>query len=181
MKITLLRHAMTEGNSKKQYIGRTDEDILQAPKCVSEEGGVLYVTPLKRTSQTARAMFPNKKPVVVSALAEMDFGDFEGKSYVDMEYNKPYRAWVDGGCIDTCPGGEARDEFISRVKKGFLEVVHSSDEDLIFVLHGGVIMAIMYSFFPSNDYFAWRCENCSGYEFEFENSLKITNVVEVKA
>ncbi len=177
MKITIIRHAMTAGNSKKHYNGRTDEDILETPKCISEDTGIVYVTPLRRTSQTASGMFPNKTQVVVSGLTEMDFGEFEGKSYKDMENLPSYREWVEGGCVGLCPGGESRKIFCERVKSAFLEILDSSDgEDLLFVVHGGVIMAIMHSFCPRGDYFSTMCDNCCGYEFDIDQDLQVKNL-----
>ncbi len=181
MKVTLLRHAMTAGNEKKQYIGSTDEDILSPPRCVSEEGGTVYITSLKRTAQTASAMFPNKSQVVVWGLEEMDFGDFEQKNCLDMEHMKSYREWVDGGCIGVCPAGESRGDFMARVKRAVLGAVNASrEQSMLFVVHGGVIMAIMHSFYPGSDYYAFRCENCCGYEFDFDENYTVSNVRGVK-
>ncbi len=180
MTITLIRHAMTKGNSEKRYIGKTDEDILQIPPCANEEEGLVYVTPLKRTAQTAAALFPNRTQQVVPALAEMDFGIFEGKNYHEMEKFAPYRAWVDGGCLGKCPGGESRKTFSKRVCKGFLETVQNSKEtELLFVLHGGVIMALMQYFSKKENYYDWMCENCCGYRFEYEQE-KLTQVRSVR-
>ncbi len=170
MRITLIRHASTKGNLKKQYIGKTDEDIVHTPPVFSEQQGLVYVTPLKRTAQTAAALFPNKHQQVVPALVEMDFGIFEGKNYQEMEDFLPYRQWVEGGCLDSCPNGESREAFSKRVCKGFLELLDiSAQEDMVFVVHGGVVMALMHHFCPEKDYFSWHCENCCGYTFEFSN------------
>ncbi len=170
MKIILIRHAMTNGNLHKRYIGKTDEDILSVPCVASKEAGIVYVTPLKRTSQTAAGLFPRKKQVVVSALAEMDFGLFEGKNYHEMKDFLPYRNWVDGGCIATCPGGESFEGFSKRVCNGFLQLVNTQKQkEIFFVVHGGVIMALMQYFCPEKDFYSWHCENCCGYIFEWEN------------
>ncbi len=168
MNITLIRHAQTPGNRKKQYIGRTDEDIVAPPSAVSEEVGTVYVTPLKRTGQTAAALFPNRTQRVVPGLSEMDFGIFEGKSYLDMEHFAPYRNWVEGGCLGTCPEGESRETFSKRVWQAFGEQVHGTREDeLIFVVHGGVIMALMHRLCPQYDLYHWHCDNGAGYCFDF--------------
>ncbi len=41
------------------------------------------ITPLQRTRQTARMLFPDAELVVADGLKEMDFGVFEGRNYRD--------------------------------------------------------------------------------------------------
>ena len=79
MRIYLIRHGMTPGNKLGQYIGSSDEPIIEsgftAPKQVEnpESKKLVYVTPLIRTQQTAKIMFPNAEQIVAADLREMDF------------------------------------------------------------------------------------------------------------
>lgn len=59
---------------------------------------MVYITPLQRTAQTARVLFPEAELVVVKDLQEMCFGSFEGKNYVEMEHDADYQAWVQANC-----------------------------------------------------------------------------------
>ena len=115
MKLYLLRHGETAYNAEKRYQGISDIPL-------SEEGkkelipadffpDVVYVSPLSRTKDTAKALFPLAKQVVVPDFREMDFGVFEGRNYIEMEHDAAYRAWVDGNCEGTCPGGECKADF----------------------------------------------------------------------
>ena len=89
MKVWLLRHGRTAYNGGRRYQGRTDVPLSPegAAELVRAEimPPVVYVSPLCRTGQTAARMFPAAKQVVVKNLAEMDFGAFEGRNYVEME------------------------------------------------------------------------------------------------
>ena len=115
IKIKLIRHAQTNGNLSKKYVGFTDEDICdigienakkRAIIIGSDTQELVYVTPMKRTAQTAKILFPNAKQVIINGLAEMNFGVFEGKNFKDLAHSEEYRKWVDSGCTTQCPDGE---------------------------------------------------------------------------
>ena len=74
----------------------------------------VYVSPLRRAVQTAQTLFPAAALVTVGDLAEMDFGDFDGRTADEMAEDPAYRAWVEQGCSTRCPNGERRAEFCSR-------------------------------------------------------------------
>ena len=174
MQVTLIRHGQTAGNVLHRYIGRTDEPLseegaaLAAAKGSDPELQTVYVTPLRRTQQTAAILFPSARQIIVDDLREMDFGDFEGRSFSEMEHDTAYRAWVEGGCLESCPNGEGRAEFSQRVCAAFANLVADAaargEESVTFVVHGGTIMAIMERFArPCKDYYSYAVQNCNGY------------------
>lgn len=173
MQIVLIRHAQTPGNALRRYIGRTDEPLSREGIRAAEAAGALpevrhvFVTPLSRTQQTARILFPDAEQTVLPALREMDFGDFENRNADEMHDDMAYRVWVDGGCLGACPNGEATPEFTERVCEGFLAALRSIPADArqaFFVVHGGVIMAIMSRFArPEITYYDAWVKNCAGY------------------
>ena len=174
MQVTLIRHSKTPGNAELRYNGRTDEPLSEEGVALAEQVGAdlgvhrVCVTPLQRTQQTAVILFPEAEQIVVDDLREMDFGDFEGRSYTEMEHDQAYRAWVEGGCLAPCPNGEGREEFSDRVCAAFEGVVRAAaergEETLTFVVHGGTIMAIMERFVrPRQDYYSYSVKNCQGY------------------
>lgn len=170
MKIIFYRHGKTAGNLKGNYIGKTDEPLCPEgiaalhPPQDGKQVKKVYTSPLLRTVQTARILFPGAEIVSRSGLSEMDFGVFEGKNYVELQNDSAYRAWLESGCEDRCPGGESRAEFVNRICFAFKEIVNRAladeEEELWFVVHGGTIMAIFSKFaLPSRPYFDWRIEN----------------------
>ncbi len=173
MKIYLIRHGKTPGNELRQYIGTTDASLSENGKAELEqiknesvypEAAHVYVSPMKRCRETAAVLFPGAKKTVVNGLREMDFGIFEQRSADDMKDDEEYRRWVDSGCTDPIPKGEVRSDFIGRCEKAFLEAIKSAEdkgmEEVFFIIHGGTIMSIMYSFAkPEGLYYDWYVKN----------------------
>lgn len=178
MNIWLLRHGRTAWNGEGRYQGRTDAPL--SPEGAAELGRVeiappvVYVSPLRRTRQTAERLFPGVRQAVIRDLAEMDFGVFEGRNYAEMERDMEYRAWVDGGCEGRCPGGESRGEFCERVRAAFSALVEETGKasPLAIVAHGGVQMAVMEGFaLPERGYFDWNAPCGGGYVLDWEEDL----------
>ncbi|MEG1983833.1 MAG: histidine phosphatase family protein [Oscillospiraceae bacterium] len=174
MEIYLIRHGQTEGNFKRRYIGSTDDPLrAEGEKFVSEKrpGFVpekLFVTPLKRTKQTAELLFSGMEQIQIDDLREMDFGEFENKSVSDLENNEHYAQWLETNCEGTCPGGESKEQFAKRCCTAFEKQIEALVKDGVrsaaFVVHGGTIMAVMAGFAsPHKDYFEWTADNCCGY------------------
>ena len=188
MQVTLIRHSKTPGNAELRYNGRTDEPLSSEGIALAERVGAdldvktVYVTPLQRTQQTAAILFPEAEQIVVDDLREMDFGDFEGRSYTEMENDKAYRDWVEGGCLAPCPNGEGRAEFSERVCSAFERVVRAAarrgEETLTFVVHGGTVMAVMERFArPQRDYYSYSAKNCQGYRCRVEFGVNDSDFV----
>ena len=180
MNIWILRHGRTAYNAECRYQGRTD--IPLSPEGAAEleraeiTPPVVYVSPLCRTGQTASRIFPAAEQAVVNDLAEMDFGAFEGRNYMEMEHDPEYRAWVEGSCEGRCPGGESRGEFCERVSGAFSTLVEEAatreDSLLVIVAHGGVQMAVMERFaLPESGYFDWNAPCGGGYVLDWEKEL----------
>ena len=178
MNIWLLRHGRTACNGERRYQGRTDVPLSLEGAAELRRAEIappaVYVSPLRRTWQTAERLFPGAKQVIVEGLAEMDFGVFEGRNSMEMEQDMEYRAWVDGGCEGRCPGGESRGEFCERVCAAFSALVEGAGKDspLVIVAHGGVQMAVMERFaLPRRGYFDWNAPCGGGYVLEWERDL----------
>ena len=168
--ILLLRHGRTEGNALHRYNGVTDEllspegrESLSARRYAQTP--LVYVTRLRRTRETAAILFPGAKQITVPGLREMDFGDFEGRSYLDMEHDAAYRAWVDSGCLSQIPNGECRADFLRRIGTSFRALLAADrSKRLSIVAHGGTLMAVCSLFVdPARDYFDWQPKNGGGY------------------
>ncbi len=167
--IVFIRHGATEGNLDKRYIGSTDEPLcpegIGQALSLREHGFVseyIFVSPMKRTVQTAEIVFPDCKYTVEENFRETDFGIFEGKNALELSQNKEYRKWVDSMCTLPIPGGEDVAEFKKRCAEAFLKAVKSvpDGESASFVLHGGVIMAILETLGKDNrDFYDYRMEN----------------------
>ena len=115
IKLVLIRHGATEANKEHRYLGRTDESLSQeAKEELSAEANcypkidLLFTSPMKRCVETAGILYPDKNLVVVDSFREMDFGDFEGKNYEELNGNPDYQAWIDSGGTIAFPNGESQ-------------------------------------------------------------------------
>lgn len=183
MLITLIRHGQTETNLKRGYIGITDEPLceeglINAKKATNyPEVDKVYTSGMKRTNQTAKIMFPNANVLEIPELREMNFGIFEGYNHKELEGQKAYSDWLDSKCEGRCPSGEKRSEFFDRCVSSFLEIIHKEKEkntdELYFVVHGGVIMAIVSELVvPKSEYYKIRIDCCQSYLMEYgENQI----------
>lgn len=163
-----IRHGKTPGNLEHRYIGKTDESLSEQGKDdllnhTYPEVEAVYISSMKRCLESAQLIYPNKNTEIISAFNEMDFGDFEGKNYIELNGNEVYQKWIDSNGILPFPNGESRKDFIHRVCKAFEEMIRStSTKRVACVVHGGTIMAIL-SHYTQNDYYRFQCKNGDGY------------------
>ncbi len=167
--IFFIRHGATEGNLRRRYIGRTDEPLCEAGiaqvKALQKRGlsvDRLFVSPMLRTRQTADILFPKMHYTVVDGLIETDFGRFEGKSADKLSGDPAYQAWVDAMCLTPIPEGESVTDFKTRCCEAFAETIKNVPDGsrVGFVVHGGVIMAIMEAYArPKKDFYAYHIGN----------------------
>ena len=167
--IFFIRHGATEGNLRRRYIGRTDEPLCEAGiaqvKALQKRRlsvDRLFVSPMLRTRQTADILFPKMHYTVVDGLIETNFGRFEGKSADKLSGDPAYQAWVDAMCLTPIPEGESVTDFKTRCCEAFAETIKNVQDGsrVGFVVHGGVIMAIMEAYaHPKKDFYAYHIGN----------------------
>ena len=176
MKIIFIRHGKTAGNLEKRYIGVTDEPLCK--EGISELKSISYPdchivisSPMKRCLQTAEIIYPDKKIVVGENLKECDFGNFEGKNYLELSGDTDYQRWIDSGGTLAFPNGEAPADFKKRCIAEFDKTVSEYAEKtvLAFVVHGGTIMSILAKYaYPKGGYYDFQVQNAHGYITEFD-------------
>ena len=180
MTVYLLRHGRTAYNEQRRYQGSSDLPLSPAGaaelRAADFSPELVYVSPLLRARQTARILFPAAKLERVAALAEMDFGDVEGRSADEMAQDAAYRAWVDGGCTGLCPNGESLAQFCDRSCRAFAALVERAAaegrETLVIVAHGGTQRAVMERFCkPPFAYFDLRPPFGGGWALSYDAGL----------
>ena len=192
-KIHLIRHGLTEGNLKQQYIGSTDLPLAAAGvnelKRLRDETDyprvdVVYSSPMLRCRQSAAILYPNHEIQTVDNLREIDFGDFEGKTANELEILPSYADWA-AGRITAAPGGEDNTDFAKRRCVGLNEIVRDmmqkGAEHAAVIMHGGAIMMLLASCaVPRKSMVEWTCPSGSGYSILVTPSLyHSSGVVEV--
>ncbi|MDO5135272.1 MAG: histidine phosphatase family protein [Eubacteriales bacterium] len=181
LRLWLLRHGETMGNRERRYIGVTDEPLSvqgeQALRGLSiPQPEAVYTSPMLRCVQTARLLFPGQRLHILEELSECDFGEFENKNHLELSGDPRYQAWIDSQGRMAFPGGESREAFRERSRRGFQKAVAGCIRKGVtygaVVAHGGTIMNLMEEFAQEpGDFYHWHVGNGGGYLVALEEAL----------
>ncbi len=192
-KLHLIRHGMTEGNLKGQYIGRTELPVT--PEGITMLTNLkndieypfvdrVYSSPMLRCRQTANMLYPEREITLIDNLIEYDFGDFEGKTANELEHSKEYKDWTSGK-VNGTPNGEDNTEFTKRICLGINEIVrdmmNNDYSDAAVIMHGGTIMTFLAACaLPRHSLVEWATDNGRGYTIMVTPTLyQRSGIVEV--
>ncbi|WP_409369682.1 histidine phosphatase family protein [Lysinibacillus sp. 38-6] len=147
--VRLIRHAPTQENMEKRYIGWTDSPLAQIATLPVIDNAVqkVYGSDLLRCQQTASRYFPHARYIADARFRESHFGDFECKTYDELKADIRYRKWLDDPISTSPPNGEHFDVFCKRVITGF-SALPKDEDDYYLVVHGGVVRALLVAFAP---------------------------------
>ena len=150
-RIYLVRHGMPEkSTSEKEYIGVTDLPLSRRGSAEARALGRYFLqrlssaatvriltSPLQRCRQTAEEMYrvlsdggiALPKPLVVEELHEIDLGEWEGKSVLEIMERFPEEYEARGHALGTyhTPGGESFLEAGVRFQKAIEAILKSAD------------------------------------------------------
>jgi broad specificity phosphatase PhoE len=124
----LLRHPEPEASARGRCYGSLDvalspDGIRQAHSVADalaqKTFAAIYTSPRQRCRQAAQILAAGRTCAVetVSALRELDFGEFEGRSYDEIAamYPGTYQQWMERPTETQFPGGECLREMHERV------------------------------------------------------------------
>lgn len=160
-RLSVIRHGLTEANDKGIYLGcRTDYslsrkgmaqlidkmDEFDYPKVQR-----VYSSPMKRCTETADIIYPDRELRIVENMTELDFGEFDGKSVSELIDREDYKSWLKGGSPDVrAPGGESTQELLVRLYKGLHEIIMDMMEEELthcaLITHSGIVTNLMSAF-----------------------------------
>jgi len=188
MKLLLLRHGETDGNRDRRYIGRTDLPLNatghQQAQAAAEALRHVAITevhhsPLLRARQTAAAVAAGRSLPMFEdpRLAEVDFGEWEGLTYSEIEARDRERvwAWYDDPWQLAPPGGETLAQLDARVMSWLRDTTArlgttagTGTSTVLVVAHGGPLRWLRATLEHANPALFWqlRCATGSWYELE---------------
>lgn len=180
--IHFIRHGSIDETLSGKYIGTTDAALSDKGKTMlrklnSEyfypQPKVVFTSPLKRCTQTCKILFPELKPLVIDALSECNFGEWEGKTADELKSNPDFEKWLAGDNSVKPPRGENNADFVRRICNMFDSIIEglmkTGTTEAAIVTHGGVIMTLLAVYgLPQAKPFEWAMENGCGY------SIRIT-------
>ena len=155
-RLILIRHAepaaadgVCYGGLDLELSDRGDEQAAEvAAALAAVEVVAVYSSPARRATDTALpiAHAHGVTPITDPRLTEIDFGEFEGRRFDDIEaaYPEIYDTWMRTPTKVRFPGGESWQDLLSRSTAAAAEIVAAHrDETIVVVSHGGVNRAIL--------------------------------------
>ncbi len=164
LELVVVRHGVTQWNRERRYQGQRDIPLL-LPDAVPGldrlrealmpfEFDSVYCSDLTRCRQTLAHASEGREdawPTHFDArLRELDFGDYEGRTYDELEALPAYRAWIDSAGEQAPPGGESTAELRQRLDGWFADMLRDCTPPgrhrVLVVTHGGVIRELRRRF-----------------------------------
>lgn len=105
----------------------------------------IYSSPLKRCQKLSQSLFPNKPIEYANSLKEIDFGDWEGKSWTTIN-RKDLDDWSNDFINQRPSNGESFNELIDRNKAFINSIIKSDKEKIAVVTHSGIIRCFLMYF-----------------------------------
>jgi alpha-ribazole phosphatase len=162
-----IRHAETEMAGR--YCGHSDPDVnaqgrAQLTKLAhllsAEPFAMVYSSDLRRAKRTAQAIAGGRNipQVLRPALREIDFGDWEGMSWEQIEQLDPEYAqkWMAAYPHLPAPSGESFEAFETRILGEVDHLLQCNPAPIAVVTHAGVLRVILRRLLGCSEQEAWQ-------------------------
>lgn len=125
--VFLVRHGQTEWNVIQKVMGKTPIPLNELGRAQASVAGevlkevsvdALFHSPYLRTTETAARIahfHPNLALEPHVALAEVNYGDWEGKSFEELRGHEAFAQYFSDPALARIPGGETMAEVQTRV------------------------------------------------------------------
>jgi broad specificity phosphatase PhoE len=142
----LIRHGETEWSRSRRHTGRTDlpllpeaEHQLAAVRRLLEGAqlAAVFTSPLQRARQTSAQLGLDAGEEIVDDLVEWDYGDYEGRTTVDIHKERPGWNLFDHGA----PDGETLANVARRVDR-VIARVRAVPGDVACVAHAHLLRVL---------------------------------------
>ena len=144
--ILLARHGETEWSRDGRHTGTTDIPLTDtgreqaralAARFTGGSYGLVLTSPLSRAAETCRLAGLGDVAEEEPALAEWDYGDYEGITTEQIHEDRPdWSIWQDG-----CPGGESPAEVGARVDR-VIARLRAADGPAVAFAHGHILRVL---------------------------------------
>lgn len=173
----LARHGETTWNLERRTQGSKNSKLTSLGLKQAERLGqrlrdveidAIYCSPLERAQSTAKiiANMRNMDCILDDRLVEMNFGEWEGLTSIEIEkkYPNDYKTWREEPHMAKIPSGEtieiAQKRMINFVKD---RIVNSDKETFLMISHGTTIRLLLLHLLSMDlmDYYKLRQNNCA--------------------
>jgi probable phosphoglycerate mutase len=136
-----------QGDPELHETGR-EQARRVAERLAGEDVAAIYVTPLRRTAETAAPLARRLglDPVVETDLREVHLGEWEGGDFRRhvLEGHPIALRMIEEQRWDVIPGAEAADAFAARVRRAITRIAASHrDQSVVVFTHGGTIGQVL--------------------------------------
>lgn len=155
-KIFLLRHGETAWNIEKVFRGRAEVPLTENGKRQAKFAGeylkdkgvqAIYTSPLSRAKETAETVgrIINLNPKVDDRLTGLNFGEWQGKPYSEIEkqYPEEFKNYITAPQKFQSPSGETLDEAMKRSLDMLKEIEKKYPKGKVLVVTHRVICKLM--------------------------------------
>lgn len=151
----LMRHAEVETAYHQTFGGRINMELSKRGQAQARALAEFlrrrpfdscFSSPMKRAVQTAAPCKKWMKPVLLNGLREVDFGDWTGLRWEEMQekYGKSPRDWLHLLEANAIPKAEPIEQFRARIQESLDILLRPENGNRIGVFgHGGVIRMLL--------------------------------------
>ncbi|VWX55013.1 histidine phosphatase family protein [Novosphingobium sp. 9U] len=153
--ILLIRHA-AHSHLGRILSGRTPDIALShdgiwqasalADRLAGEPIAAIHTSPVQRAQETARTVAERHgiAAEVAAPLNELDFGDWSGRAFVELEGDPQWSTWNEARSTAVAPNGESMADAQARAWR-YIESValNSSGQTVAMVSHCDIIRAVV--------------------------------------
>lgn len=159
IRLLIARHGETDYNKKGLLQGRGINAPLNATGKLQARALADYIkqypvsyvgsSSMDRAYETAGYYTTSERTEIIQhpQLDEMDFGEFEGKSYLDVldEIDTISEVWRKGEVNVPIPGGESPQEVFERANSTFMDLISNTSDGYLFIVAHGRLLRILLS------------------------------------
>ena len=156
-RLLLIRHAEVEARYQGVFGGRIDMEL--SPRGHQQAAALakylqlrplsaIYASPMKRVQQTLVPLLVNgtPKPVILQDLREVDFGDWTGLAWEEIQarFGISAFAWLEQLECDGIANAESAETLQERVEPCLRQILAAhAGQQVAVVCHGGIIRMLL--------------------------------------
>lgn len=151
-RIALIRHFPTDWNGERRLQGRTDRPLTAEARAalaglglpLGWEEAEIVASPLSRAAETALLLARGRRIRIEPRLAELSWGDWEGRTVDDLMSDPAsgFRPTGSLGWQDRPPGGESAADGWARVAPALLRLARAGRPAVV-VTHKALMRVIL--------------------------------------
>ena len=180
-RLLLIRHAEVEARYQGVFGGRIDMELSPrghqqaaalAKYLHSRPLSAIYASPMRRVQQTLAPLLVNgtPKPVILQDLREVDFGDWTGLAWEEVQarFGISAFAWLEQLECDGIANAESAETLQERVEPCLRQILAAhAGQQVAVVCHGGIIRMLL------GILLRWPLARMGAFEIEYASLTQV--------